>query len=114
MHGKELIRAMCLLLGETAALVPQLNQAPPPDLVLHDGTLAWWGRVLAHNCDVPAVETWPNFVGNEHWSMNAYTKINPLNLRFLWQMLRIGRYMRRQGISDVVGLDLKSKRRNSS
>jgi len=103
MHGKELIRAMGLLLGETAALVPQLNQAPPPDLVLHDGTLAWWGRVLAHNCDVPAVETWPNFVGNEHWSMNAYTKINPLNPRFLWQMLRIGRYLRRQGISDVVG-----------
>lgn len=103
MHGNELIRAMGLLLDETAALVPQLIHAPPPDLVLHDGPLTWWGRVLAQHWDVPAVETWPNFVGNEHWSMNAYTKINPLNPRFLWQMLRIGRYVRRQGISDVVG-----------
>ena len=103
MHGKEFIRAMGLLLDETAAMVPRLSPAPPPDLVLHDGPLAWWGRILAHHWDVPAVETWPNFVGNEHWSMNAYTKINPLSPRFLWQMLRIGRYLRHQGISDIGG-----------
>lgn len=101
MHGKELIGAMGLLLDETAAMVPRLIHAPPPDLVLHDGTLAWWGRVLAHHWDVSAVETWPNFVGNEHWSMNAYTKINPLSPRFLWQILRIGRYLRSQGIRDI-------------
>ncbi|MBZ2196709.1 macrolide family glycosyltransferase [Occultella gossypii] len=101
MHGKELIRAMGLLLDETAAMVPALADAPAPDLVLHDGTLAWWGRVLAHQWQVPAVETWPNFVGNEHWSMNAYTRINPVDPRFLWQMIRIARYLRGQGIGDV-------------
>ena len=37
MHGKEFIRAMGLLLDETAAMVPRLSPAPPPDLVLHDG-----------------------------------------------------------------------------
>lgn len=101
MHGKEFIRAMGLLLDETAAMVPRLSPARPPDLVLHDGPLAWWGRVLAHHWEVPAVETWPNFVGNEHWSMNAYTKINPLSPRFLWQIFRIGRYLRHQGIGDI-------------
>ncbi|WP_114853953.1 macrolide family glycosyltransferase [Brachybacterium sp. YJGR34] len=103
MHGRELIRAMGLLLDETEAMVAQLLGTPPPDLVLHDGTLAWWGRILAHHWAVPAVETWPNFVGNEHWSMNEYTKINPLSPRFLWQMLRIGRYLRGQGIRDIGG-----------
>jgi MGT family glycosyltransferase len=101
MHGKELIRAMGLLLDETAAMVPMLAETSPPDLVLHDGTLAWWGRILAHRWRVPAVETWPNFVSNKHWSMNTYARINPVSPRFLWQILRVGRYLRGQGISDV-------------
>lgn len=101
MHGKELIRAMGLLLDETAALTPRLAQASRPDLVLHDGTLAWWGRVLAHQWDVPSVETWPNFVSNKHWSMNTYAKITPFDPRFLWQMFRIGRYLHGQGITKV-------------
>ncbi len=103
MHGKELIRAMGLLLDETKALLPALAEASPPDLVLHDGTLAWWGRILAHRWGVPTVETWPNFVSNRHWSMNAYAKINPVSPRFLWQVLRIGRYLRSHGIRDVGG-----------
>ena len=101
MHGKELVKAMGLLLDETAALVPTLAEAPPPDLVVHDGTLAWWGRVLAHRWGVPSVETWPNFVSNRNWSMNAYAKVNPASPRFLWQMLRIGRYLRGQGVGDI-------------
>src|SRR5699024_12468176 len=54
MHGREFTRAMGLLLDVTTAMVPQLDQAPRPDLVLHDGTLAWWGRILAHRWGVPA------------------------------------------------------------
>lgn len=65
MHGRDLIRGMGLLLEETKALVPVLAEARPPDLVVHDGTLA------------------PNFVSNRHWSMNRYAKINPLSPRFL-------------------------------
>lgn len=103
MHGKELIRAMGLLLDETKALVPVLAEAKPPDLVVHDGTLAWWGRILAHRWQVPAVETWPNFVSNRHWSMKAYAKLNPLHPRFLGTMFRAARYLRAQGITDVGG-----------
>ncbi|TCP55005.1 MGT family glycosyltransferase [Tamaricihabitans halophyticus] len=102
MHGKELVRAMGLLLDETKAMVPRLAGAPAPDLVLHDGPLAWWGRILAHRWGVPAVETWPNFVGNKHWSMANYAKINPASPRFLWQLLRLGRYLRGQGIREVA------------
>lgn len=103
MHGAELVRAMGLLLDETRALVPTLVDAKVPDVVLHDGTLAWWGRILAHRWGVPAIETWPNLVSNGHWSMNAYARINPLSPRFLRMVLRIGRYLRTQGIKDVGG-----------
>ncbi|MCO1657207.1 macrolide family glycosyltransferase [Pseudonocardia humida] len=103
MHGRELVRAMGMLLDETAALVPVLADAEPPDLVLHDGPLAWWGRILAHRWGVPSVETWPNLVANRHWSMREYTRINPLSPRFLRTVLRIGRYLRGQGIGDVQG-----------
>ncbi|MFG1706263.1 macrolide family glycosyltransferase [Nonomuraea sp. M3C6] len=102
MHGKELIRAMGLLLDETRAALPQLADAPRPDLVVHDGTLCWWGRILAKRWQVPSVETWPNFVGNEHWSMHRkYTTINPLSLGFLRMMLRLGRFLRKEGFADV-------------
>lgn len=101
MHGREMVRAMGLLLDETKAMVEQLADLPHPDLVVHDGTLAWWGRILAHRWEVPSVETWPNFVGNKHWNMSRYVRINPFGPRFLLTMLRIGRYVRSEGIPDV-------------
>ena len=101
MHGKEFFRAIGLLLNETKSMVAQCATESPPDLIVHDGTLAWWGRILAHRWNVPAVETWPNFVGNQHWSMNEYTKVSPFDPRFLWQILRAARYLRSQGITDV-------------
>lgn len=101
MHGREMVRAMGLLLDETKSMVEQLADLPPPDLVVHDGTLAWWGRILAHRWAVPSVETWPNLVGNKHWNMSSYVRLNPLSPTFLLTMLRIGRYVRAEGISDV-------------
>lgn len=101
MHGREMVRAMGLLLDETKSMVDQLANLSRPDLVVHDGTLAWWGRVLAHRWGVPSVETWPNFVGNKHWNMSRYVRMNPFSPRFLLTMLRIGRYVRSEGISDV-------------
>ncbi|HCS62478.1 MAG TPA: glycosyl transferase [Microbacterium sp.] len=101
MHGREMVRAMGLLLAETKAMVEQLADLPRPDLVVHDGTLGWWGRILAHRWGIPAVETWPNFVGNKHWNMSSYVRINPFSPRFLLMMLRIGNYLRSEGISDV-------------
>ena len=103
MHGRHLVRAMGYLLDETRMLVPLLARHPAPDLVLHDGPLAIWGRVLAHRWAVPSVEVWPNLVSNRHWSMNRYTRLNPLAPRFLATMMRYGSYLRRERIRDVRG-----------
>ena len=95
---------MGLLLDETKSLVPALAEAEPPDVVVHDDTLAWWGRVLAHRWGVPAVETWPNFVSNQHWSMNAYAKLNPLHPRLIVTMVRMAWYLEGEGITDIGGV----------
>lgn len=102
MHGKEFVRAMGLLLEETKVVHAALADRAAPDLVVHDGPLTWWGRLLAHQWGVPAVETWPNLVSNKHWSLHHdYTKFNPLSPRFLLMILRVGRYLRSQGVADV-------------
>lgn len=102
MHGREFVRAMNLLLKETEVVHAALADRPAPDLVVHDAPLAWWGRVLAHQWGVPAVETWPNLVSNKHWALHHdYTTFNPVSPRFLLTVLRMGRYLKRQGIGDV-------------
>ncbi|MFF3444991.1 macrolide family glycosyltransferase [Streptosporangium sp. NPDC002721] len=102
MHGGEFARAMGLLLDETRAMLSQLGEGPPPDLVVHDGPMCWWGRVLAGRWRVPSVETWPNLVSNAHWSMaTKYTTFNPLNPRFLLMAVRLGRFLRAEGTRDM-------------
>ncbi|BBG05604.1 MULTISPECIES: macrolide family glycosyltransferase [Pseudonocardia] len=101
MHGRHLVRAMGYLLEETRMLVPLLARHPAPDLVLHDGVLAIWGRVLAQRWTVPSVEVWPNLVSNRHWSMNRYSKVNPLGPRFLAMMMKYALYLRGEGIRDI-------------
>ncbi|WP_326642995.1 glycosyl transferase [Nonomuraea fuscirosea] len=102
MHGKELVRAMGLLLEETLAALPQLDRGQHPDLVVHDGPLCWWGRILAARWRVPAIETWPNLVSNEHWSMHReYTTLNPMSFRFLRVALRLGRLLRAEGLGNL-------------
>ncbi|MER5650237.1 macrolide family glycosyltransferase [Streptosporangium sp. NPDC002524] len=102
MHGKELVRAMGLLLDETRGMLAQLGGGPRPDLVIHDGPMCWWGRILAGRWRVPAVETWPNLVSNAHWSMaTEYTTFNPLSPRFLLMAVRLGRFLKTEGFGDV-------------
>lgn len=102
MHGKELIRAMGLLLDETRSALAQLGSGERPDLVVHDGPLCWWGRILAARWQVPSVETWPNLVSNEHWSMHRqYTTFNPLSFGFLRMAMRLGRLLREEGLGNV-------------
>ncbi|MEU4422133.1 macrolide family glycosyltransferase [Actinoplanes sp. NPDC024001] len=102
MHGRDLVRAMNLLLTETKAMLAQLGGAERPDLVVHDGTMCWWGRILAGRWQVPSVETWPNLVSNEHWSMaRGYTTFNPLSPGFLLMAVRLSRYLRRQGAAGM-------------
>jgi MGT family glycosyltransferase len=102
MHGKELIRAMGLLLDETKAVLPQISRGERPDLVVHDGTMCWWGRIMARRWQVPSVETWPNLVSNEHWSMQTkYTTFNPMSLRTIRMLIRIAGFLRGEGFPDV-------------
>jgi MGT family glycosyltransferase len=97
-HGRELVRAMGVLLTETKSMLAQLAGAPRPDLVVHDGTMCWWGRILAGRWRVPSVETWPNLVSNEHWSMSEkYTTFNPLSPGFLLMAVQLSRYLNSQG-----------------
>lgn len=104
MHGKELARAMNMVLTETKSMLAQLSDAGKPDLVVHDGTMCWWGRILATRWQVPAVETWPNFVGNEHWSMaQKYTTFNPLSPRFLLMAARISSFLKKEGAGGMEG-----------
>jgi MGT family glycosyltransferase len=51
------------------------------------------------------VETWPNLVGNEHWSMHLkYTTFNPLSPGFLLLLARLAAFLRREGLgADVQG-----------
>ncbi|NRQ38739.1 glycosyl transferase [Nonomuraea sp. NN258] len=102
MHGKELIGAMGLLLKETKAMLSQLDRGERPDLVVHDGPLCWWGRILAGRWRVPSVEVWPNLVSNAHWSMSTeYATLNPWSPRFLLMVVRLGRWLRTEGFRDV-------------
>jgi MGT family glycosyltransferase len=97
-HGRELVRAMGLLLTETKSMLAQLHDAERPDLVVHDGTMGWWGRILARRWQVPSVEIWPNLVSNEHWAMSQkYTTFNPLSPAFLLMAVRLSRFLRKQG-----------------
>ncbi|MBR8743651.1 macrolide family glycosyltransferase [Nocardiopsis sp. MG754419] len=104
MHGRGFVRAVGLLLEEIRVVHASQVDRQAPDLVVHDGTLAWWGRLLAHRWQVPAVENWPNLVSNEHWGMHQeYTKFNPMSPRFLLTLFRMARFARAQGVTDVAG-----------
>lgn len=108
-HGRAFARASELALVETKHMMGQFDamrwrgELDAPDLVVHDGPVAWWGRLLAHDWGVPAVENWPNLVSNRHWNMQQYIRMNPVDpvfLRFIW---RLARYLRSRGIKDVGG-----------
>lgn len=102
MHGKGLVKAMGMLLDETRSALAQLDGGERPDLVVHDGTMCWWGRILAARWQVPSVENWPNLVSNEHWSMqDQYTTVNGLSLGFLRAAVRLASFLRKEGFRDV-------------
>ncbi|WP_420112410.1 nucleotide disphospho-sugar-binding domain-containing protein, partial [Pseudactinotalea sp.] len=51
----------------------------------------------------PAVETWPNLVSNNEWSLTReYARFNPLSPRFLVQVARLGRMLKAGQGMDVA------------
>ncbi|EJZ05927.1 glycosyltransferase, MGT family protein, partial [Mycolicibacterium vaccae ATCC 25954] len=95
--GRDFAHAMTVALDEAEYVLPQVLSGfrdDAPNLVLHDATMAWWGRLAAATWSVPVVAGWPNLVGNRHWSMNRYVKVNFLQasmLRALWRVQRLAR-----------------------
>lgn len=91
-------------LRESESVLPQVLSgfcSDTPDVVLHDATMAWWGRLAAARWGVPVVACWPNLVGNRHWSLNRYVRINPLHPRMLRALWRVHRLARGDGLSAV-------------
>lgn len=100
--GRDFAHAMTVALDETEYVLPQLLSGfrdDTPDLVLHDATMAWWGRLAAATWSVPVVAGWPNLVGNRHWSMNRYVKVNFLQAPMLRALWRVQRLARRYGLN---------------
>ncbi|MGV0713841.1 macrolide family glycosyltransferase [Mycolicibacterium sp. XJ662] len=100
--ARDFHRATHAALDEVEYVLPQVRSGfsgEEPDLVMHDATVAWWGRLAAADWGVPVVASWPNFVGNRHWSLNRYVKINPLNPRLLAALWRAHRIARRHGLT---------------
>ncbi|ANI42868.1 macrolide family glycosyltransferase [Mycolicibacterium vaccae] len=100
--GRDFAHAMTVALDEAEYVLPQVLSGfrdDAPNLVLHDATMAWWGRLAAATWSVPVVAGWPNLVGNRHWSMNRYVKVNFLQASMLRALWRVQRLARRYGLN---------------
>ncbi|GAA4537833.1 macrolide family glycosyltransferase [Amycolatopsis samaneae] len=105
---KDIGRAMAGNLAETRSVFAQVAAAigdDLPDLVVQDGPVAWWGRLLAARWRRPVVVSWPNLVSNEHWSLNKYFEINLLSPRVLLTGARLGAFTARHGVKGPHVLD---------
>ena len=113
--GRDLVEVMHASLRETQAVLPVVRAAfdgDEPDVVVCDAAApAWPGRLLAARWGVPAVQFWPNFAGNEHWSMaRTYMRVNPLSRRMLTFLLGLHRLVARHG----AGLTVRDLTRGGS
>ncbi|KWX56666.1 macrolide family glycosyltransferase [Mycobacterium sp. NAZ190054] len=100
--ARDMHHATDMALHEVNHVLPQVLSSfrgAEPDLVVHDATMAWWGRLAAASWGVPVVAGWPNFVGNKHWSLNRYVRLNPAHPKMLSVLWRAHRLARRHGLT---------------
>ncbi|HEU4323540.1 MAG TPA: macrolide family glycosyltransferase [Roseiflexaceae bacterium] len=100
--AKDFPRAMRGALREARFVLPQVIEGyrgGEPDVVVHDASIAWWGRIAAATWKAPVVPCWPNFVGNKHWSLNTYIKLNPFHPAFLFALWQASRLARPYGLT---------------
>ncbi|WP_103348662.1 macrolide family glycosyltransferase [Amycolatopsis sp. CA-128772] len=81
-----------VLVMESTATIPVFEAAfagDVPDLILYDRTVYATGRVLAAKWGVPAVELFPSFAYNDHWSLakflgeeNGFSEEHPARVAF--------------------------------
>lgn len=103
LKGADVARGLLDALRETRWLLAELDgpmRRNRPDVVVYDGLVAWWGRLLARRHGIPAVSCWPTFVSNDHWALHeTYVTFNKLDPRLIWFALRMKRLASRAGLS---------------
>ena len=109
LSGFDVTRGLLAGLRETRHLSESLDAwftRNRPDVVVFDGLVAWWGRLLAYRHGIPAVPSWPNFVSNDAWSLtDEYVKFNKLDPRLYGFILRIRRMAIKEGLTLVELMD---------
>ncbi|QBI54876.1 macrolide family glycosyltransferase [Streptomonospora litoralis] len=109
LQGFDVARGLLAGLRETRMLSEHLDEwfaENRPDLVVFDGLVAWWGRLLAYRHGIPAVPSWANFVSNDEWSLtDRYVKFPKLDPRLYWFILRMQRLAARDGLSVIELMD---------
>ncbi|KIH98819.1 hypothetical protein LP52_11195 [Streptomonospora alba] len=109
LHGYDVARGLLAGLRETRRLSEGLDdwfRRNRPDLVVFDGLVAWWGRLLAYRHGIPAIPCWANFASNDEWSLtDEYVKLPKLDLRLYWFILRMQRLAAREGLSVIELMD---------
>lgn len=68
----EILRVLEWLLDMTRQTVAPLERhftGDRPDVIVHDPSSFWVGRILADRWGIPAIRSTPTYAANEHWSM---------------------------------------------
>ncbi|WP_405541388.1 glycosyltransferase [Streptomyces phaeochromogenes] len=101
----EILRVLEWLLDMTRRTVAPLERhfaGDRPDVIVHDPSSFWVGRILADRWGIPAIRSTPTYAANEHWSMQPDAEAaGPPDEPALRELVAgIDRLLREQGIED--------------
>ncbi|MFF3710799.1 macrolide family glycosyltransferase [Streptomyces phaeochromogenes] len=101
----EILRVLEWLLDMTRQTVAPLERhftGDRPDVIVHDPSSFWVGRILADRWGIPAIRSTPTYAANEHWSMQPDAEAaGPPDEPALRELVAgIDRLLREQGIED--------------
>lgn len=109
LQGFDVARGLLAGLKETRALSTELDgwfAEQRPDVVVFDGLVAWWGRLLAYRYGIPAVPCWPSLLSNDAWKLtDAYVRFNRLDPRLYWFIVRLAGLASKEGLDHVELMD---------
>jgi MGT family glycosyltransferase len=100
-RSEYLAHSLLSFLEEAELTLPQVEpvfDADPPDLVVYD-RLSFAGRAFAARHRIPAVQSWPMLVSNEHWSL--FRDVAPFdagNPTFLTYLAKLAAFLSTQGL----------------
>jgi UDP:flavonoid glycosyltransferase YjiC (YdhE family) len=89
-------------LAEAELTLPQVEpvfDADRPDLVVYD-RLSFAGRIYAAKRGIPAVQSWPMLVSNEHWSLfRDFAPFDAGHPTFLSYLAKLDAFLAEQGVA---------------